>query len=69
MRTSLPGKGGWGAPAFEQYAEGGGELLACPICFTARKLDETDLVPHASLTGATPMLEWIADDDAVVFSY
>ena len=23
-----------------QYAEGGGELLVCPICFSARKLDE-----------------------------
>src|ERR671929_995777 len=31
---------------FEQYAEGGGELLVCPICFTARKLDETNLVAN-----------------------
>jgi len=23
---------------FEQYAEGGGELLVCPICFNSRKL-------------------------------
>jgi hypothetical protein len=30
---------------FEQYAAGGGELLVCPICFNARKLDETNLVP------------------------
>src|SRR5207247_6590301 len=28
------------ARLFEQYAEGGGELLVCPICVQARKLDE-----------------------------
>jgi predicted peroxiredoxin len=54
---------------FEQYAEGGGELLVCPICFSARKLDESALVANARLAGATPMLEWIGDDDAAIFSY
>jgi predicted peroxiredoxin len=54
---------------FEQYAEGGGELLICPICFTARKLDEAAIVPTAKLVGATPMLDWIGEDDATVFSY
>ena len=57
------------ARLFEQYAEGGGELLVCPICFSARQLNEADLVPHARLGGATPMLEWIGDDDTNVFSY
>jgi len=52
----------------DQFAEGGGELLPCPICFTARKLDESDLVPNARLTGATPMWEWVGDG-ATVFSY
>lgn len=55
--------------AVEQYAEGHGELLVCPICFNARKLDEKELLPNARLAGATPMLEWIADDDASIFSY
>ena len=54
---------------FEQFAEGGGELLVCPICFTARQLDEGALVPNARLAGATPMLEWIGDEDAAIFSY
>jgi predicted peroxiredoxin len=54
---------------FEQFAEGGGQLLVCPICFSARKLDEGSMVANASLAGATPMLEWIGDDDATVFSY
>jgi hypothetical protein len=54
---------------FEQYAEGGGGLLVCPICFNARKLDQNALVSNAKLAGATPMLEWIGDDHAAIFSY
>lgn len=54
---------------FQQYADGGGELLVCPICFTARGLDEAALVESARLAGATPLWEWIGDDDATVFSY
>jgi predicted peroxiredoxin len=57
------------ARLFEQYAEGGGELLVCPICFNARRLDQADLAPNATLAGATPMLEWMGDDDTDVFSY
>lgn len=53
----------------EQYAQGGGELLVCPICFNARKLDEADLASNARLVGATPMFEWLGDDDAAIFSY
>lgn len=57
------------ARLYEQFAEGGGELLVCPICFNARRLDEADLPAHATLAGATPMLEWMGDDDTDVFSY
>jgi predicted peroxiredoxin len=53
----------------EQYAEGGGELLTCPICFNARKLDPNDLSSNARLAGATPMLDWIGVDPASIFSY
>ena len=56
------------ATLFRQYADGGGELLVCPICFNARKLDEGNLAPHARLAGATPLWEWIGDG-ATVFSY
>ena len=52
----------------QQYADGGGELLVCPICFNARKLDESSLVPNARLAGATPLWEWIGEG-ATVFSY
>jgi predicted peroxiredoxin len=54
---------------FEQYAENGGELLVCPICAKARKLDESNLVGNARLAGATPLWEWIGDEAATVFSY
>jgi predicted peroxiredoxin len=53
---------------FEQYADGGGELLVCPICFSARKLEESSLVPNARLAGASPLWEWIGEG-ATVFSY
>src|ERR671931_2479924 len=53
---------------FHQYADGGGELLVCPICFSARKLDDSSLVPNARLAGATPLWEWIGEG-ATVFSY
>ncbi len=77
VRLALPGQAEGvacdGCPPlerlFEQYADGGGELLVCPICFNARQLDEGALVANASIAGATPMLEWIGDDDAAIFSY
>jgi predicted peroxiredoxin len=53
---------------FQQYGDGGGELLVCPICFQARKLDESGLVENAKLGGATPLWEWIGEG-ATVFSY
>jgi predicted peroxiredoxin len=53
----------------EQFAGGGGELLVCPICFSARKLAEDALAPNAQIAGATAMLQWIGDDEAMIFSY
>jgi len=53
----------------EQFAAGGGELLVCPICFNSRKLDTGALAANARIGGATPLWEWIGDDDATVFSY
>src|ERR671932_1573051 len=31
----------------QQYADGGGELLVCPVCFNARSLEGSSLVPNA----------------------
>jgi predicted peroxiredoxin len=77
VRLALPGHADGvaceGCPPLErlfaQYAEGGGELIACPVCFNARGLDESALVAHARLGGATPLLDWIGDGAATVFSY
>jgi predicted peroxiredoxin len=52
----------------QQYVDGGGELLVCPICFSARKLEESSLVQSARLAGATPLWEWVGEG-ATVFSY
>jgi predicted peroxiredoxin len=57
------------ARLFAQFAEKGGELLVCPICFDARKLDGDALVDNARLGGATPLWQWIGDEPATVFSY
>src|SRR5213083_1528785 len=34
---------------FQQFADGGGELLVCPICWNARKLEGEELVPNARI--------------------
>lgn len=65
MRLALPGvaegvacDGGPPLPTVAaQYAEAGGRLLVCPICFGARQIG-----------GATRLWQWIGDG-ATVFSY
>ena len=52
-----------------QFADAGGRLLVCPVCFNARKLDEDALVGNAQIGGATPLWQWIGDEAATVFSY
>ncbi len=55
---------------YGQFADGGGTLLVCPICVSARQLDAAEFVDHAALAGATPMLQWLGDEPgSVVFSY
>jgi predicted peroxiredoxin len=54
---------------FEQFAEKGGELLACPFCLNSRGLEGAELVTNARVAGATPLWEWIGSESATVFSY
>ncbi|MDE3191006.1 MAG: DsrE family protein [Acidobacteriota bacterium] len=76
VRLGLPGEAAGtacnGCPPlerlFQQFAEGGGELWLCPICVSARGLDESEKVSNVKIAGATPMWEW-AGDDTTVFSY
>ena len=77
VRLALPGYGEAvaceGCPPLPrllgQYVDGGGELLVCPICFSSRKLDDAELSGNARLAGATPLWDWIGNDDVTVFSY
>jgi len=77
VRLALPGHAGGvacdGCPPlaslFAKFAEGGGELITCPVCFGARQLNEGDLVANARIGGATPLLDWIGEEAATVFSY
>ena len=61
-----------GAPPVEklhaQFIEKGGRFYVCPICFTARDLDEESLVDNADLKGATPLMEFVGDG-ATTFDY
>lgn len=51
-----------------QFAEKGGRMYVCPICFNERALDESELVENAELKGATPLMEF-AGDGAITFTY
>jgi predicted peroxiredoxin len=52
----------------QRFEAAAGELLTCPICFNARKLDEATLVSNARLGGTVQLWEWIGDG-ATTFSY
>ncbi len=62
-----------GCPALadlaKRYEAAGGRYLVCPICFTAKQLDDAALVANASLGGTVPLWEWIGDEPATTFSY
>lgn len=51
-----------------RYQAASGAMLVCPICFNARDLSESALVPNARLGGTVPLWEWIGDG-ATTFSY
>ncbi len=53
----------------KRFEAAGGKYLICPICFNARRLNESDLVTGARLGGTIPMWEWIGDEPATTFSY
>lgn len=56
------------AELVKRFDAAGGELLVCPICFNARQLDDTTLLPNARLGGTVQLWDWIGDG-ATTFSY
>ncbi len=53
----------------KRYETAGGRYYVCPICFDAKKLDKSNLIPGAEMQGTIPMWQWIGDEAATTFSY
>jgi predicted peroxiredoxin len=53
----------------ERFHAAGGTYLVCPICFSARALDPTTLLPGATIGGTVQLWEWIGQDAVTTFSY
>lgn len=43
------------------FAKGGGRIYVCSPCFKRRGLDETKLVPGATIVGGAKLVEWLSD--------
>ncbi|MGP8058896.1 MAG: DsrE family protein [Acidimicrobiales bacterium] len=56
------------AELLERYTKAGGTIMVCPICFNAKRLDQTMLIDDAHLGGSVQLWEWIGDG-ATTFSY
>jgi predicted peroxiredoxin len=57
------------ADLVKRYQAAGGRYYVCPICFTARKLDQESLIAGAELNGTVPLWDWIGHEAATTFSY
>jgi predicted peroxiredoxin len=53
----------------KRYEAAGGRYYVCPLCFNAKKLDESTLIAGAEVQGTVPMWTWIGDEGATTFSY
>lgn len=52
----------------DRYTKAGGTLMVCPICFSAKRLNQASLVDQAGLGGSVQLWEWIGEG-ATTFSY
>ena len=52
-----------------RYERAGGRYMVCPICFNAKQLDKSILLPNAEIAGTVQLWEWIGDEGATTFSY
>jgi predicted peroxiredoxin len=53
----------------KRYEAAGGRYYVCPVCFNAKKLDDTHLIAGAEMQGTIPMWNWIGDEPATTFSF
>lgn len=53
----------------KRYEAAGGRYYVCPVCFNAKKLDNSALISGAEVQGTIPMWNWIGDEPATTFSY
>lgn len=53
----------------KRYEDAGGRYYVCPVCFNARQLDDSRLLPNAEIQGTIPLWEWIGDEGATTFTY
>jgi predicted peroxiredoxin len=53
----------------KRYEAAGGRYYVCPVCFNAKKLDDSALIGGAEVQGTIPMWQWIGDEGATTFSY
>jgi predicted peroxiredoxin len=56
------------ARVHSQFVEKGGQFYICPVCFSERDLDDSQLIEQAELKGATPLMEFVGDG-ATTFTY
>jgi len=57
------------ARLMKRYEAAGGRYYVCPVCFTAKDLDEGQLISGAEVQGTVPLWNWIGDEGATTFSY
>lgn len=53
----------------DRYRAAGGRYLVCPICVTAKQLDDGALIDGAEAGGTVVLWTWIGDEGATTFSY
>jgi predicted peroxiredoxin len=53
----------------KRYEAAGGRYYVCPVCFNAKKLDDTGLIAGAEVQGTLPLWNWIGDEPTTTFSY
>jgi uncharacterized protein len=50
----------------DKFVQTGGKIFVCSPCFKRRKLDETKLVPGATIVGGAKLVEFLSDGSPCV---